>query len=97
MAVGRAQVHRVKGTELVNIVEGLRRERALAFEGMQDNPLQQISQAHVFKLGDRFEDFEQPFFDSDAGLHAFNFNCADLFSFIVHVYQFTTVRYFDDR
>jgi hypothetical protein len=70
MAVGRAQRQAIDSPELLNLLESLRGEGGLAFEGVKDDALEEVAQGHVFLFGDGFQDFQQALFEAHAGLHA---------------------------
>jgi hypothetical protein len=70
MAVVCAQGERVQLTELVDLGEGGWRESGFAFEGVEDDTFQKVPEGHVFELGKSFENFEEAFFEADAGLDA---------------------------
>jgi hypothetical protein len=74
MAVGRAQRQAIDGPELFDLLEGLRGEGGLAFEGVKDDALEEVAQGHVFLFGDGFQDFQQALFEAHAGLHADDFD-----------------------
>ena len=92
MAVGGFQGHAVQGFELLDFLQGLRRERRFAFEGVEDDALEQIAEGHVFLLGDGFEDLEHAFFEANAGLDALDFDEWMVLLFLCHVYQCTKVH-----
>ena len=52
--------------------EGLEEEFAFAIKSVQDNSLQQVSQGKVVILGQAFQHFQEPLFDADSGLDAFD-------------------------
>jgi len=72
MAVGSRQGETVDLAELLDLPEGFFPEGSFAFEGVQYDAFEKISEAKVFEFGDRFQDFEQVLFDADAGLDAFD-------------------------
>ena len=47
-------------------------EGRLALEGVQDHALEEITQGHVVIVGQRLEDLEHSFFESNAGLNPFD-------------------------
>jgi hypothetical protein len=57
---------------LVHVFQSLCRERKTAFEDVQHDPLEEISEREVSELGEGFQDLEQPFFHPHAGLDTFN-------------------------
>ena len=75
--------------ELLDLFQGLRRECGLTFKSMQNNPLEQIAQAHILKLRDGLQHLEQALFYADAGLNSFYLK---MFLRFRHLYQCTTVR-----
>jgi hypothetical protein len=89
MAVGGAQRQAIDLFDLVDFLQGLRRERRPTFESMKDNSLKQVAQTHIFQLSYRFQHFEQPLFQANACLHAVDF---DAFLCVLHGYQCTMVR-----
>ena len=51
--------HSIEVFELVDVFQCLRREGSFAFEGMQDDAFEQVSQAHVLEFRHGLQDFEQ--------------------------------------
>ncbi len=74
MAVGGAQGESVELFELLDFFEGVRGEGGFAFEGVEDDAFEEVAEGHILLLGDGFEDFEEAFFDADAGLDAIDFD-----------------------
>lgn len=74
MTVGSPQGEAVEFFELLDGFEGVGREGGFAFEGMKDDAFEEVAEGHVFLLRDSFEDFEEAFFDADAGLDALDFD-----------------------
>ena len=79
----------VEGVELYqdfNAAEGSGGEGAFAVKGVEDDAFEEVSEGKVVVIGEGFEDFEEAFFDADAGLDAL-----DGVGSLGHVYQCTMV------
>src|SRR5258707_97925 len=74
MAMLRGQCKSVNFPELLDLFERLPGKRRFAFNSMQHDSLNQIAEREVFQFGNRFQDFQDPLFHSDAGLYPFDFN-----------------------
>ena len=70
VAVGCGKGEAVDFAELFDLAEGVFAEGSFAFEGVQHDAFEKVSEAEVFEFGDGFQDFEQVFLDADAGLNA---------------------------
>ena len=74
MAIRGLEGHAVERFELLDFLEGLRREGRFAFEGVKDDAFEQIAERHILLFGDGLEDLEHAFFKANAGLDALDFN-----------------------
>ncbi len=74
MAVFSGKGQTVDSFELFDFFQGIPGKRGFTLKTMKHDSLEQISERHIFELGDGFEDFEQPFFEANAGLDAFDFD-----------------------
>ena len=72
IAVGRFQLEPVDALQLSNDSERLLREGSAALEGVQDDALDQIAQAHLSMLCQRLEHLHQSLFQAHARLYAFD-------------------------
>jgi len=72
VAVARGKGKPVDSSELLDLAQALLAESSFAFEGVQHNPFQQISQAQIFEFGDRLQNLEEVLLHTDAGLDALN-------------------------
>ena len=94
MAIGRTKRHSVEASELVDVLQRLRREWSFAFEGMQDDAFEQVAEGHVLKLGDGLQDFQKALLDAHAGLNPVDFDKLQFGVSVSHWYQHTTVHEF---
>jgi hypothetical protein len=74
----------------------LRGEWSFAFEGMQDDTFEQVSEAHVLEFGDGLQDFEQPLLDAHPGLNPVNLYKSLFDVSLCHGYQYTMVHTLHD-
>src|SRR6201993_4953672 len=68
--VAGVQGQPVDGLELLNLGEGGRAERWLAFEGVQDDALDEIAKRQVEVLGETLENLQGGALNAEAGLHS---------------------------
>src|SRR6266849_1921560 len=87
MAVCGPQGQAVDFPELFNLAQGLCGEGRLPLKHMQNDAFQQVTQAHVLQLSHGLEDLEHAFFQSDAGLYAFDFQRVLVINHLVPMYQ----------
>src|SRR5215472_645125 len=69
---GKAQT--VDSLELFDFFEGIPSKGGFTFKSVKHDSFEEISDGHIFQLGYGLEDFEQPFFEANAGLNTFDFN-----------------------
>src|SRR5438552_1954627 len=69
VAVGGRQVEPVDPLEIGDLLERRLRERRLAFEHVEQHALEQIADRQVERLGEPFQDLQDPLLDADARLH----------------------------
>src|ERR1700746_548852 len=74
----------VDSLELFDFFQGISGKRGFTFKSVKYDSFEQISERHIFQLGNSLEDFEQPFFEANAGLNAFDFD-------VLHWYICTNV------
>src|ERR1700746_2844590 len=74
MAVFSGKGQTVDSLELFDFLQGIPGKRGFTFKSVKHDSFEQISEGHIFELGDSLEDFEQPFFETNAGLNAFDFD-----------------------
>lgn len=84
MAVGGGEIEVIDGFQLGDGLKRLLAERAFAFEGVQDDALQQVAEGHLVILGKPFQDFHDPLFQAHARLDALDDRASLLCS---HAYQ----------
>ena len=87
MAGAGVEIEIVELFQIANAFERGWAERRLAVEGVEDNAFEDVAESHVVIFGEGFENFEDSFFDTDAGLHALD----QEFGIVGHVYQCTMV------
>src|ERR1700733_9135514 len=74
MAVGGSERQAVDFAELLDLAEGFFAEGSFAFEGVEHDAFEEVSEAEVFEFGNGLQDFEQVLFDTDSGLDAFDYD-----------------------
>jgi len=88
MARARIEIESVELLQLSNLLQRRRTEGSFPIESMQHDALQDIAESHVVEFGERFENLQDSFFDTHAGLGAFDFELW----VVGHVYQCTMVH-----
>jgi hypothetical protein len=73
--------------EIADASERRRPKRALPFESVKDDALEEVAESEVMVLGEGFQYFEDALFHSDAGLSSFDLQLMLFHS--VPVYQST--------
>src|ERR1700724_2842532 len=81
----------IKTAELLDVLERLRRERSFAFEGVEHDALQQITQAHVLLLGHRLQHLQHAFLQPHARLNALHLDWSGAPVSLAHWYKCTMV------
>ena len=92
MAIGGMQRQAVDVPELLDLFRCLRRECGLAFKSMQNNPLEQVAQAHILKRRDGLQHLEQALFYADAGLNSFTSRCSFVSDICTNVPRYVDIR-----
>jgi hypothetical protein len=74
VAIFRGKGQTVDNLELFDFFQGIPSKGGFTFKSVKHDSFEEISDGHIFQLGDGLEDFEQPFFEADAGLNPFDFD-----------------------
>src|SRR5271170_8240493 len=91
MAIRSMKRHAVEAPELLDLLQGLLRERYFSFERMQHNALQQVAERHVLELRHRLEHLQQALLNPHPGLNPLNLDEIFLCRSLRHLYQCTKV------
>jgi len=92
MAVCGPEGEAIDVAQLFDFLHGLGRKGRLAFEGVQHDSLQQVSERKVLSLGQSLEDLEETLLHADPGLHSFDFDLRILiFIHVINVPQYQDI------